>query len=181
MGRWRGTVAAVLVLACAGCAQQTGSSGTTDANGMIPSDHWTFSTFENKGKFSIAAIMASNKDGVINVICDPGGMYVSIDPKQPLPSVVGHRGLTLAFDGAPPVAQHWKTGTLKGNGFGSQDYFEVVAGNPEFQPMIDAFERHREVDVSITDSGTEVQHQTFTLDGAATAIDQVRAACKKSS
>src|SRR3569833_607351 len=87
------------------------------ADDMIPSDHWDFSTFtEGDSQYSIAAIMATSKDSIINVICDPGGVYVSIDPMKSLPKVVEDRGLSLAFDGGTPIVQHWKSGTLTGGG-----------------------------------------------------------------
>jgi hypothetical protein len=98
-----------------------------------------------------------------------------------LPKVVENRGLSLAFDGGAPIVQHWKTGTLTGGGIGRQDYCQVDQNDAEFQPVIDAFEQRREVDVSITDAGKEVQHQTFTLNGAPRAIEKVLAACKKPS
>lgn len=180
MGYRQGVAAAALLLLTSACAQQGGMSGTAGPNAMIPNDHWTLSTFDQDGQYSIASVMASTNDDLLNVTCDPTDIYVSINPKRSLPAVVANRGLALAFDGGAPIAQHWKTGTLTGSGFGSQDYFEVDAGDPQFDAVIAAFKQHREVDVSITDSGTEVQHQTFTLNGAPEQIAKVEAACKKS-
>lgn len=150
------------------------------ADEMIPSDHWAFDSFTESGQtYSTAAVMATSRDNVLEVVCDSGGVYISIAPRKPLTKAVADRGLTLAFDGGAPIAQHWKTGTLTGGGIGHQDYFEVADKDPQFQPVIDAFKQRREVDVSLTDSGKEVQHQTFTLNGAPRAIDKVLAACKK--
>jgi hypothetical protein len=165
--------ALVLIFSAWTYAQQT---GTARGDGMVPSDHWDYSP-PDANHISIAAVMASTKDDIMNVICDPHGAYVSIDPQRPLPSAVDARGLTLAFDGGSPVVQHWKSGTLKGS-FGKQDYFEVDQGQPEFQAVIDGLTQHREIDVSITNSGQEIQHQTFTLNGASVAIDHALAACK---
>jgi hypothetical protein len=176
----------------AGCASPQGAKTATgaaqrpdvpsfvkDADAIGPNEQSSTERWEafysNKDGLRSTAIMARSRDNMIQLACFPGDFFLQIIPRDQLNSPMNARRIAFAFDGGPLMEQTWKAQQLSKRDwdFGADDR------DPGFKEVIAGLKSHREVTTVIIESDKEVMRQTYTLEGAAQAIDYVLEACGK--
>jgi len=163
-----GIVLVPMMAALSGCAPQSG------AEQPVRADRWEVTPADRDG-LTVAAISAPDGNNRIQVYCHAPDkvMAVMLFPRD-LPGDAKDQRFTFAYDGGAPVEQHWRAQMYQDRFYD----FSLGSEEPAFAAAIDDLENHQSVVAAIITAGKEARRDTFTLSGAAEAIDQVAAACR---
>ena len=132
---------------------------------------WGVVERSTNGNTMVVGVFRPNSHHGIEIFCNENAKRLGIMlwPQEPFEAPAETLTLALAFDGGTPIRQHWNA---------SQVVFDYWDKDPGFSSVINRLRSHRTVTVTMGPAGAE-QGETFTLDGAAAAIEKVYAACGK--
>jgi hypothetical protein len=143
-------------------AQETGKVAD-----LYPSDEWV--SILDPGSATVASL---TRDATIFMSCteeDPS-ITLMVNMMRPLALKDQFRTVTMTFDGVPPVSQSW---------FSTKDSFGIADDDLAFIATMEGLTHHRSVEFVLSENGTELARQSFTLNGAAEAIASVVRGCHK--
>ena len=134
----------------------------------VPSDRWDASP-----QFGSATVASSTRDARILIGCSEGDPSIAlfVTLMSPLPIKEQLRTVTMVFDNGPPVSQSW---------FSTADSYGVADDELSFITTIQGLIGHRSVEFTLSENGKELDRHSFTLNGAAEAINAVVRACHQS-
>jgi hypothetical protein len=145
-----------------------------DPNRPTSHMHWD-ALYSRRDDLSSASVMSTSQDNLIQIVCYKNDLFLQVIPKAQLSSALSSRRLSLGFDDGPLAEQPWKAVQVT-----KQDWtFDAGYGQAGFHEAIAGFKQHHGFTTAISESGKEAMRQSYTLDGAAPAIDFVLAACGK--
>jgi hypothetical protein len=171
----RTPLVAVAVLVLAGCAQPSGSAGSGQSagsgklSGSAPIDRWEYDS-----RYKIAYVAAPDHAAEASIGCldDERWVVFRVDPLWTDPEFVGReRTVTVRFDGGAPTERSW---------FSARTGYGIFGNEPGFSDLINQLKNRRSVELSLSESGKELDRHTFTLNGAGAAIETLLSACGKS-
>ena len=160
--RGRFIVSALVLLIGPAQAQEAGKVA-----GSYPSDQWV--SILDPGSATVASL---TRDATIFMSCteDDPSITLVVNMMRPLALKDQFRTVTMTFDGAPPVSQSW---------FSTTDSFGVADDDLAFIATMEGLTHHRSVEFVLSENGTELARQSFTLNGAPEAIASVVRGCRK--
>jgi len=151
-----------------GCAQPSAQvTGIEKVPDFIPTDRW-----EAGAGHKNAGVATESRDAVFIIACssEHPSPTLLVDPMAMPQIATGARTVTIIFDNEAPLAQSW---------IASQAGYGISAGDAGFAADIEKLKAHHRVEVVLSDEGKELDRHSFTLNGAAQAIDTVVGACAK--
>jgi hypothetical protein len=154
---------ALVLLIGAARAQETGK-----VPDFVPSDHWEASLQDGN-----ATVASPTRDATILIGCSEGDPSIALIVTLTRPVAMNEqfRTVTLKFDDKPPVSQSW---------FSTRDSYGLADDELAFITTVEGLTHHRSVEFVLSENGKELDRHSFTLNGAAEAINAVVRACHKS-
>lgn len=132
---------------------------------LIPSDRWEVNLQDGN-----ATVASPTRDATILIGCSEGDPSIAliVTIMRPVALSEQFRTVTMTFDDRPPVSQSW---------FSTKDSYGIADDELAFIATIEGMMRHRSVAFVLSDNGKELDRHSFTLNGAAEAINSVVRAC----
>jgi hypothetical protein len=164
-------LAAIALLLIAGCAQQSGSGQSANGDKVpsyIPADRWFASARDFSG-----GVAASDRNAALILACEKAGEPITllVSPQKELPIGYAVRPVTIILDRDTTLIQNWVS---------LDAGYSIDSKDPDFRTVIEALQKHKEVEFILGRPGKDIDDRSFTLNGAKPAIDTVLAECKKS-
>jgi hypothetical protein len=159
--------AGALLLTVAGCAQSPQSGSVSTEKKRPPTDHW-----QTSPSHRLATLSSLDRKAVLVLGCDEDILSLVVVPERRPPAEKGRRPVTIILDRNTSIIQDWYAGAKGGYGTGDID--------PGFMTLLEALQKHQEVEFVLKRSDTDIDDHSFTLNGARAAIDAVLNACGKS-
>jgi hypothetical protein len=134
---------------------------------FVPSDRWATSA-----EYGSATVASPTRDAQVLLGCSEGDPSIAlmVTLVNPLPLKEQFRTVTMVFDGAPPISQSW---------FSTKDSYGIADDELAFITTIEGFRGHKNVEFVLSENGKELDRHSFTLNGAAEAINAVVRTCHK--
>lgn len=166
-----GQLLLVGALLLAGCARPSGLGQSADGDKVpsyIPTDRW----FASARNFS-GGVAASDRDAALIIGCEKAGEPITllVSPQKKLRIGYGARPVTIILGRSTTIVQSWVS---------LDAGYSIDSTDPGFRTVTGELRKYPEVEFVLGRPGTDIDDRSFTLNGAAEAIDTVLHACKTS-